>query len=50
MAIIIYSLSDLVGHFVRYHEPRIKKRVERFVNKMAEPKKERWIELKQPKP
>ena len=50
MALIIYALSDLVGHFVKYKEPMIKKRVERFVSKMTEPKKERWVMLKPPKP
>ncbi|MBU2639646.1 MAG: potassium channel family protein [Nanoarchaeota archaeon] len=36
---LLYALSSLIGYFMQYHEPLIKRKVNRFVNKISPQKR-----------
>ena len=45
-AFILYTLSNFIGYFIKYHEPRIQRKMSRIVNTISPPKKEEWIVIK----
>lgn len=49
VALVLYSLSSLIGHYIQNQEPIITKNMDKLVNKFTpSPKKDKWVVLKAP--
>jgi voltage-gated potassium channel len=49
VALVLYSLSSLIGHYIQNQEPIITRNVDKIVKKFSpSPKKEKWVVLKAP--
>jgi voltage-gated potassium channel len=48
VAFIIYTLSNLAGYYLQFHEPKIRKRMNTIVDRFNPSKKERWVNIKVP--
>jgi voltage-gated potassium channel len=48
VAFIIYTLSNLAGYYLQFHEPKIRKRMNTIVDRFNPPKKERWVNINIP--
>lgn len=46
VAFILYALSSLIGYFMKYQEPAIKRRMDSIVNSISPPKKDKWIVIR----
>lgn len=46
VAFILYALSSLIGYFMRYQEPAIKRKMDSIVNSISPPKKDKWIVIR----
>lgn len=46
VALVLYSLSSLIANFMRFHEPAISQKVDRFMKKVSPEKKDKWVILK----
>lgn len=46
VAFILYALSSLIGYFMKYQEPAIKRKMDFIVNSISPPKKDKWIVIR----
>lgn len=43
VALIVYTLSNFIGYFIKYQEPAIKKKIGNIASRISPPKKDRWV-------
>ena len=49
VALIIYTLTAIIGYYTQYKEPAVQKRMRSIVNKIHPKKEDEWIMIKPPK-